>query len=450
MSSLLPASSGTRRSDLLGAIMEDGEVGGSNGTVWWLLFDKVAWIPIGDGNRCPEGGDPFSLTYISLDIPVDDMTVDGAVVDKVLTISSSPLPSFVPEWISCSSDSLFSWSIALENTVEITSSLKSIPDAVDTTLTSKPITTGIPILGVVAAVVWLSFGLIPTILNMALTARNGVLAFRDVGVSESSDGTAAAGMTLVSLTGSSASLTWKVGLSTISFFSIPSARLVSTWFAGLFFGSDSVDGGESLATIEASVWGDNNGGIRVDDPKSTAASDTGDCTSSRNSGSWTVAGISKGVRVTGGWYDFGLVAEWWTISSCKTTRFNEMGDGACNVIPDPRFIFIGFISAVPALCWLTMVVVVVAATSCGGTGHDCSINVCCIISMPSFMTISAACTTWCTAWVAVCCISCATAIPLSMLCLISFRRWILDTILWLKEDVTLSIPEEPWLYIPPV
>ena len=42
---------------------------------------------------------------------------------------------------------------------------------------------------------------------MALTARNGVLAFRDVGVSESSDGTAAAGMTLVSLTGSSASLT---------------------------------------------------------------------------------------------------------------------------------------------------------------------------------------------------------------------------------------------------
>ena len=91
---------------------------------------------------------------------------------------------------------------------------------------------------------------------MALTARNGVLAFRflmDVGVSESSDGTAAAGMTLVSLTGSSASLTGKVGLSTISFFSIPSARLVSTWFAGLFFGSDSIDGGESLATIEASV-----------------------------------------------------------------------------------------------------------------------------------------------------------------------------------------------------
>ena len=45
---------------------------------------------------------------------------------------------------------------------------------------------------------------------MTLTARNGVLAFRflmDVGVSESSDGTAAAGMTLVLLTGSSALLT---------------------------------------------------------------------------------------------------------------------------------------------------------------------------------------------------------------------------------------------------
>ena len=166
-------------------------------------MDNAACIPIGDGNRWPDGGEPFSLITISLDISEDDTTIEGAVTDFGLTNSVS----FVPDPISSFGNDVLMF-LPSSASVHSTSGVQLFLTVDSALATSVPITTGMPT--VLADVSTVCLGLIPTMCKMAFTARNDfvLLFFSDVGVLDSSAGTAAGITFKTAAAGSSVTVAW--------------------------------------------------------------------------------------------------------------------------------------------------------------------------------------------------------------------------------------------------